>query len=225
MPTFRTSTASRSMTPPAWPLSSSRSSGSPAVAPSGSAPSPASCVTRWMSAGTGDDRLAGVLARRLRAPGIHPASGSLTIIGSRPTYGVTSGTPRDDQDPPERSAKPMSGRDQISVNTPSSSPASLPEPAQPSTGKGPLHQTASTTATDYWNDSCSIEELTYAIERGAVGATTNPTIVGDVLKKEMHLWRERIGQIVDENPTWTEDEITWRLIEEMAVRGAAARAR
>src|SRR5450759_4377348 len=114
----------------------------------------------------------------------------------------------------------MSGGDQMSVTTPDSSPASPPDPAQPSTGKGPLHQTASTTATDYWNDSCSIEELTYAIERGAVGATTNPTIVGDVLKKEMHLWRERIGQIVDENPTWTEDEITWRLIEEMEDRGA-----
>ena len=87
-------------------------------------------------------------------------------------------------------------------------------------GKGPLHETATTTATDYWNDSCSIEELTYAIARGAVGATTNPTIVGDVLKKEMHLWRERIAEIVADNPTWTEDEITWKLIEEMAVRGA-----
>jgi transaldolase len=114
----------------------------------------------------------------------------------------------------------MSGEDQMSVETPSSSPASLPDPAQPRTGKDPLHQTASTTATDYWNDSCSVEELTYAIERGAVGATTNPTIVGEVLKKEMHLWRERIGKIVSENPTWTEDEITWRLIEEMAMRGA-----
>jgi transaldolase len=88
-----------------------------------------------------------------------------------------------------------------------------------SAGKGPLYETATTTATDYWNDSCSIEELTYAIARGAVGATTNPTIVGDVLKKEMHLWRERIAEIVAD-PTWTEDEITWRLIEEMAQRGA-----
>lgn len=114
----------------------------------------------------------------------------------------------------------MSGGDQMSVNTPSSSPASLPDPAPPSTGKDPLYQTASTTATDYWNDSCSVEELTYAIERGAVGATTNPTIVGDVLKKEMHLWRGRIAEIFAENPTWTEDEITWRLIEEMAMRGA-----
>ena len=51
--------------------------------------------------------------------------------------------------------------------------------------KSPLHQTVSTTKTDYWNDSCSMEELTYAIEHGAVGATTNPTIVLGVLKKEM----------------------------------------
>ena len=55
---------------------------------------------------------------------------------------------------------------------------------------GPLHEMASTTPTDYWNDSCSVAELTYAIERGAVGATTNPTIVGEVLEKEMALWRE-----------------------------------
>jgi len=108
----------------------------------------------------------------------------------------------------------------MSDRPPSSSPASLPDPAQPSEAKGPLYQTAATTATDYWNDSCSVEELTYAIERGAVGATTNPTIVGDVLKKEMHLWRERISEIVADNPTWSEDEITWRLIEEMATRGA-----
>jgi transaldolase len=86
--------------------------------------------------------------------------------------------------------------------------------------KGPLDQTAATTATDYWNDSCSVEELAYAIERGAVGATSNPTIVGDVLRKEMHLWRDRISEIVAENPTWSEDEITWKLNEEMAVRGA-----
>jgi transaldolase len=85
---------------------------------------------------------------------------------------------------------------------------------------GRLLEMTSTTATDYWNDSCSVEELTYAIARGAVGATTNPTIAGDVLNKEMHLWRDRIGEIVAGNPTWTEDEVTWRLYEEMAVRGA-----
>lgn len=85
--------------------------------------------------------------------------------------------------------------------------------------KSLLHQTVTTTVTDYWNDSCSVEELTYAIEHGAVGATTNPTIVLGVLKKEMHLWKDRIYAIIRENPTWNEEQITWKLIEEMAVRG------
>src|SRR5579871_6206661 len=87
--------------------------------------------------------------------------------------------------------------------------------------RSPLRLTAEMTRTDYWNDSCSIEELTYAIENGAVGATSNPTIVLNVLKKEMHLWRDRIRQIINDNPTWSEDQITWKLIEEMAVKGAS----
>ena len=84
----------------------------------------------------------------------------------------------------------------------------------------PLHLTATTTVTDYWNDSCSVEELTYAIANGAVGATSNPTIVLAVLKKELSAWRERIGQIITENPTWSEVEISWKVIEELAVKGA-----
>lgn len=88
------------------------------------------------------------------------------------------------------------------------------------TYKSPLHQTVTTTATDYWNDSCSVEELSYALSHGAVGATTNPTIVVGVLKKEMHLWRDRIHTIIAENSGWNEEQITWKLIEEMAVKGA-----
>ncbi|NSW52257.1 MAG: transaldolase [Anaerolineae bacterium] len=83
-----------------------------------------------------------------------------------------------------------------------------------------LQKVVQQTATDYWNDSCSIQELTFAIGQGAVGATTNPTIVVNVLKKEMHLWKERIHQMIEEQPTAPETEITWQLIEEMAVRGA-----
>jgi transaldolase len=88
------------------------------------------------------------------------------------------------------------------------------------TYKSNLHHTVSEFPTDYWNDSCSVEELTYAVENGAVGATTNPNIVVNVLKKEMHLWEARIRQMIVENPTWSEEQITWRLIEEMAVHGA-----
>lgn len=87
--------------------------------------------------------------------------------------------------------------------------------------KSNLHQTVMQYPTDYWNDSCSVQELTYAIENGAVCATTNPTIVVNVLKKEMHLWKERIQQIIVENPTWSESEVSWKLIEEMAVHGAS----
>jgi transaldolase len=87
--------------------------------------------------------------------------------------------------------------------------------------KSPLHETVSTTATDYWNDSCSLEELSYAIEHGAVGATSNPTIVGEVLQKEWALWAGRIGELVAGDPRATEDEVAWRLIEEMAVKAAA----
>jgi transaldolase len=83
-----------------------------------------------------------------------------------------------------------------------------------------LLKTVTTTRTDYWNDSCSIQELTYAMENGAVGATTNPTIVVNVLKKELDLWKNRIPEIIQDIPTRSEVEVTWQLIEEMAVRGA-----
>jgi transaldolase len=88
------------------------------------------------------------------------------------------------------------------------------------TPSSPLFQTVSTTATDYWNDSCSVHELNYAIGHGAVGATTNPNIVLNVLKQEMHLWEDRIRGIIAENSTWSESEVAWKLIEEMAVHGA-----
>jgi transaldolase len=86
--------------------------------------------------------------------------------------------------------------------------------------KNPLHETVATTKTDVWNDSCSVEELNYAIENGAVGATTNPVIVGNVLDKEMHLWEDRIKELVLEMPKASEEDITWKLNEEMAVKGA-----
>jgi len=86
---------------------------------------------------------------------------------------------------------------------------------------GPLHEMTCMTPTVLWNDSCAVGELTDAIAHGAVGATSNPVIVGEVLKKEMHLWQDRIPQIIREIPTATEDEVTWKLIEEISARGAA----
>ena len=71
-----------------------------------------------------------------------------------------------------------------------------------------------------WNDSASIEELIYSIGHGAVGATCNPVIVLEVLKKEMHLWRDRIQQLIREMPTATEDQIAWKLVEAISIKGA-----
>ena len=87
--------------------------------------------------------------------------------------------------------------------------------------ESPLARMARTSPTEYWNDSCSVAELEYATARGAVGATSNPTIVGEVLKKEGDVWRARILEIARERPVATDVDITWQVIEEMAVRGAA----
>ena len=85
----------------------------------------------------------------------------------------------------------------------------------------PLLRMVETTPTDYWNDSCAVTELEYAIERGATGATSNPVIVGEVMKKEREHWVPRVQEIAAGHPTWSEVEITWALIEEMGVRAAA----
>jgi len=87
--------------------------------------------------------------------------------------------------------------------------------------KSTLHEMTQTTPTVLWNDSCSTEELTYSIGHGAVGATCNPVIVNTVLKQEWNIWKERIPQIIRENPHASEDDIAWKLIEEMSVKAAA----
>lgn len=86
--------------------------------------------------------------------------------------------------------------------------------------KSPLYLTTCTGNTDIWMDSCSHEEMSYAISHGAVGATTNPTIVGEVLKKEMPFWEGKIKEIASQEPEGTEDDISWRLIEGMALKGS-----
>src|SRR3954453_12061233 len=84
----------------------------------------------------------------------------------------------------------------------------------------PLLSMVRVTPTDYWNDSCASAELEYAVARGATGATSNPTIVLEVLRKETSRWLPRVAQLVAEQPSWTEVDVTWALVEEMAVAGA-----
>jgi transaldolase len=86
--------------------------------------------------------------------------------------------------------------------------------------KSTLHKISQTTQTVLWNDSCSIGELTLSMGHGALGATCNPVIVLNVLKQEWDIWKDRIPQIIRENPTATEDDVAWKLIEEMSVKAA-----
>ena len=87
--------------------------------------------------------------------------------------------------------------------------------------KSPLYEMTKSTPTCLWNDSASIQELTYSIEHGAVGATCNPVIVLGVLKKEMNFWKDRIREIISEKLRATEDEIAWQLVAEISVKSAA----
>jgi len=97
----------------------------------------------------------------------------------------------------------------------------LEVPAVRTPWKSPLHEMTQTTPTCLWNDSAALEELKYSLEHGAVGATCNPVIVLDVLKQEMQIWRDRIVELIRQLPTATEEEISWRLIEEISATRAS----
>jgi transaldolase len=83
-----------------------------------------------------------------------------------------------------------------------------------------LHQMASTTATDFWNDSCAPQEMQNALAQGAVGATSNPVIVTNVMKSEFSSWEGRLKEMISQNPEFSEVEISWKIYDEIAAHGA-----
>jgi transaldolase len=86
--------------------------------------------------------------------------------------------------------------------------------------KSPLYEMTQTMPTCLWNDSATLTELSYSIDHGAVGATCNPVIVLDALKKEAHLWNDRIRALAVEFPAATEEELGWKLVEEISATRA-----
>jgi transaldolase len=88
------------------------------------------------------------------------------------------------------------------------------------TYRSPLHKMTQTTPTVLWNDSAAIDELAYAIEHGAVGATCNPVIALAVLAGDAATWLPRTEALLRELPTATEDTIAWKLVEELSIRAA-----
>ncbi|MDR2480559.1 MAG: transaldolase family protein [Treponema sp.] len=87
-------------------------------------------------------------------------------------------------------------------------------------GKSPLHTMTLTSPTEFWNDSCSAGELAAAIDNGATGGTSNPIIVGQVLKKELETWKPVIADFIRANPTASEDVIAWLIMEKITVEAS-----
>ena len=82
--------------------------------------------------------------------------------------------------------------------------------------KSKLHEsTVKYPQSQIWMDSCGAEELAYGIERGCVGATCNPNIVTQVIKNELDIWTPVIRKIIEENPEYNEDDVSWALIDEI----------
>lgn len=84
----------------------------------------------------------------------------------------------------------------------------------------PLLRMTRTTPTTWWNDSCDIAELEFAIERGAVGATSNPVLVLEALRRNPDRWRGRARELYDAHPNWSEVDLAWQIVEEVALEAA-----
>jgi transaldolase len=85
----------------------------------------------------------------------------------------------------------------------------------------PLARMTASTPTRLWNDSADPKELSSSLEFGAVGATCNPVIALAAIKADFPRWRSRIEELAVSRPTATEDEIGWKIVEEVSVQAAA----
>ena len=86
--------------------------------------------------------------------------------------------------------------------------------------KSKMQQT-SELGSDWWNDSNDHEELQHAVNEGAVGATSNPVITCAAVKNHPNVWLPVIDNMIESNPTYSEDEILWALIDEVGMKAAA----
>jgi transaldolase len=75
--------------------------------------------------------------------------------------------------------------------------------------------------TDFWNDSCDLRELGEAVQEGAVGATSNPVIVHQVVAGDAATWTPVLDALIREHTDAMEDDIAWMLIGAIGERAAA----
>lgn len=82
-------------------------------------------------------------------------------------------------------------------------------------------QLTSRLGTDFWNDSCDLRELAEAREHGAVGATSNPVIVQQVVASARDTWLPVLDALVAEHTDASENDLAWALVEAVGRRAAA----
>ena len=85
--------------------------------------------------------------------------------------------------------------------------------------KTKMQQTAEL-GSDWWNDSNDHVELQHAYDEGAVGATSNPVITLNSVKSHPGVWNPVIDTTIVENPSATEDEILWMLMDKVGRKAA-----
>ena len=71
-----------------------------------------------------------------------------------------------------------------------------------------------------WNDSADPKELKEALTWGIVGATCNPIIALSAIKADKEYWIGRIKEYAKTQPTATDDQIGWAMVEELSVNAA-----
>lgn len=73
---------------------------------------------------------------------------------------------------------------------------------------------------EFWNDSCDLEHLAEAVNFGAVGATSNPVIVFQAFARQKEFYLPVLKEILLQNRSATEDEITWALIKDLGLKAS-----
>lgn len=91
------------------------------------------------------------------------------------------------------------------------------------TNGSPMRRTIELGA-DFWNDSCDLRELREAVDLGAVGATSNPVIVSQVVRGDPEHWQLVLDRLIASEPTASEDLVAWSLVETVAREAASVLA-
>ena len=84
----------------------------------------------------------------------------------------------------------------------------------------PLAQTIRL-GTEIWHDGAVAAELAAAVAAGATGATSNPSLVLEAVRREAALWAGRVRALAAERPGASDIDLAAALVSEVAGRGAA----